>query len=126
MKRVTPCLIVLSVALAAGTLAVAQPWPGNPSARAAEQDRLMRERARALADQHDAMSRAQDIETRLTLYEIERARTAPAVSMPPPERFNLDVERDRRLEAEGRRQRMERDLGTLDGWLERARPENPR
>lgn len=101
-----------------------QPWGVAPSpALAAEQHRLAIEQQRLQADQRELLARQLDLNTRLTLRDIEAARQPAIAPVSPRPLGSPEAERLAR-EAQTRRTDAVRDsVGQIDSWLDRARPD---
>jgi len=97
-------VLILAAAFAAASApAMAWPGPAGDPAQAAAQQRAERERLRALADQREALARADQLRTEATRHRLEQG-LAPAATRPPgpvftPEPLRGLVQREEALAA---------------------------
>lgn len=118
MKR--PALLLLVAAgLATALPASAQVW--DPGQAAALRHQRAMEQLRARADDRAAFIRQQQLNSRLTLLELEAARPAPPVQ---PETWRAlrspAEERALRESATTRRREVTSGVTQIDAWLDRG------
>jgi hypothetical protein len=121
---------VLITALASAVLvlpassagAQVRPWtplgtPGAPSAL--ETQRYAIERQRQQAEAAETLARQQQLQTRLTLMELQARRTpSPTQADPTPALRSPEQERAAREAATARRQVTTQGVGQIDNWLD--------
>lgn len=116
-RLIAPILAVAALALALP--AAAQTWDPGPAA-AWRHQRAM-EQMRARADERAAFIRQQQLNSRLTVLELQAAR--PAEPMQPPTWRALrspEEERVLRESATTRRRETTSGVTQIDAWLDRA------
>ncbi len=118
-------LILIAVSVGAGAaMAQVQPYrPGLPGATVGDVHRYEMDRLRARSDANANLARQQQLNTRLTIQDLQAARQ-PALVQPSyrPLR-SLDEERALRRSATQRRERLSQDVGQIDDWLDRTAPD---
>jgi hypothetical protein len=113
-------LIVLALLIAAPASAQVQPWRG-PYPTVGEQHRWEMDRLRYQADAQAAHARQLQLESRLTVLELQAARQ-PALVPPPAYRAlrSPSEERALRESAAVRGRSVGSTVGQIDAWLDRA------
>ena len=114
-------LILLALMTTTPALAQTPPWVQPGGASVGEQHRYQADRQRAINDANAALARQQQLETRLTILELQSARQAPL--MPQSDWRALrtpEQERALREAATERRQTVVEGMGQIDAWLDRA------
>jgi hypothetical protein len=120
----------LSTALVSGILALSvssagaqvRPWTplGTSGVSGLETQRYAIEQQRQQAEASETLARQQQLQTRLTLMELQARRIhAPTPDNPMPALISLEQERTAREAAAARRQATVQGVGQIDTWLDR-------
>ncbi|WP_420471103.1 hypothetical protein [Brevundimonas sp. FT23042] len=114
----------LFLAGAAAAQSVPQPLPPAPSTwdqhrYQADQHRYEMERLRRQNEQRQAVARQLQLESRLTLDDLNRQRDMDPTTVPPPRLRSPEEARAARESATERRETTTRRVGEIDAWLDR-------
>lgn len=111
--------LALSVALLAGP-AMGQVVPFQGPNALAERHRYEMDRLRAQSDQRDAFAKQQQLNSRLTVLELQAARQPDLVQPAPiPPLRTVEQARAEREAATRRREATTQGVGQIDAWLDR-------
>lgn len=109
---------------ASQTSAQGQAWrPGLPGTTVADAHRYEMESLRARSDANTNLARQQQLNTRLTIQDLQSARQPAPVQPSYRPLRSLDQERVLRQSATQRRERLSQEVGQIDDWLDRPEPD---
>ncbi|QTC91517.1 hypothetical protein [Brevundimonas goettingensis] len=113
--------VVLAVSVSSAGAQVRSWTPlGSAGASSLETQRYAIELQRQQAEAAEALARQQQLQTRLTLMELQSRRIpAPTPDVPIPALRSPEQERAAREAATARRQATAQGVGQIDNWLDR-------
>lgn len=105
-------------------VAQTQTWrPDLPGTTTGDIHRHEMDRLRLRSEANSNLARQQQLNTRLTIQELQSAREPTPVQPSYRPLRSLEEERAFRKSATQRRQRLSQDVGQIDNWLDRQTPD---